>query len=212
MRTTLYLPCGLLAATLLWACEKDDESPVPTEGTNTSQVDIAHASIVLMDVNGTTTTLQSGGGVNEIISTATTGGPSPDTSAAVFLAGFASATDTLFRLRIGTLEFTGGNPTTAELESFLAPGTRVLGELSGGGDGLTLEWRDGSGNWFGSSCGSGAVAASFEITHIAAQQIGPEHYVKFRAVFSGTFHSCDGSAGDVTISDGVLVLRVRDLS
>lgn len=212
MRTTLYLPCALLATITLWACEKEDASPEEAEDTNASQVDIAHASIVLMDVNGTTTTLQSGGGINEIISTATTGGPSPDTSSAIFLAGFTNATDTLFRLRIGTLEFTGGNPTTLELETFLAPGTRALSELVGGNDGLTLEWRDASGQWFGTSCGPGAVAASFAITHIAAQQIGPEHYVKFRAVFSGTFHPCDGSAGDVIVSDGVLVLRVRDLS
>lgn len=51
---------------------------------------------------------------------------------------------------------------------------------------------------------------TFQISAIAAQQVGQQHYVKFRATFSGTFHACDGSGGSVEVTEGVLVLRVND--
>lgn len=211
MRTlNLYLTCILVS--LLWACEKEEDTPIEEETGNASLVSISDPAILIMDVNGVTTTLQAGGSVSEIISSTVTGGPPPTASDAVFLAGFRNATDTLVRLRIGTLEFTGGTPTNAELQAFLAPGPRTLAELLPGADGLELEWRDASGTWYGTSCGTSPESGSFEITHIASQQIGQDDYVKFRAVFNCTLYACDGSAGSMVVTDGVLVLRVEDAS
>ena len=209
MRPLACLPLLLPAVFLCAACEKSEEDPLdPDPGTQVAP--ISGPSMIVMDVNGVLTTIQAGGGYTEIIFTEVSGGPPPDTSMAVFLAGFQNGNDTVFRIRIGKLEYTGGNPNAAELEGFLAAGARTLTEIIGNGDGLTLEWRDGSGVWYGTSCG--AEAGSFEITEIAAQQVGQEHYVKFRAVFSGTFHACDGSGGSVSIANGTLVLRVNDES
>jgi len=208
-----FLPIALLSMSLLVGCTKEeDPAPEAPPGSNASQVVISDPSIVIMDVNGGTVTLEPVGGVGEIFLEEVYGGPSPDTSRAVLVAGFHSGGDTLFRLRIGTIQYTGGVPTTAELEAFLAPGVRTLAETDSANAGVSLEWWNGSGQWFGTTCDSTAAAGSFEITHVASQQIGLSFYVKIRAIFSGTFHSCDGLAGDQAITDGVLVLRFRDLS
>jgi hypothetical protein len=191
---------------LVSGCEKDDETEEPAATAELAPID--GPATVVMKVNGTSVTLQAGSGTVEIIHTEVSGGPPPDTSSAVFLSGFHNGTDTLFRLRIGSLEFTGGVPTNAELLAFLAPGARSFQTIPAGGDGLEIEWRDGSGVRYGTSCG--AISGSFEITNIASQQIGQEHYVKYRALFSGTLHACDGGGGSVSITDGVLVLRVND--
>lgn len=203
----------LPALALFAACTKeDDPATEDPPGSNASMVAITDPSIVIMDVNGTTVTLEPVGGVGEIFLEEVYGGPSPDTSRAVLVAGFHSGGDTLFRLRIGTIQYTGGVPTTAELEAFLAPGTRVLAETDSANAGVSLEWWNAGGQWFGTTCDSTTTAGSFEITHVASQQIGLSFYVKIRAIFSGTFHSCDSLAGDQAITDGVLVLRFRDLS
>lgn len=196
------LPIAFLTS----SCEKDDEPEEPAATVDVAPID--GPAMVVMTVNGSTVTLQAGGGSTEIIHTEVTGGPPPDTSSAIFLSGFRNGTDTLFRLRIGSLEFTGGVPTNAELLAFLAPGARSFSTLAAGGDGLEIEWRDGSGALYGTSCG--AISGSFEITNIASQQIGQEHYVKYRALFSGTLHACDGGGGSVAVTNGVLVLRVND--
>ncbi|MBL7965006.1 MAG: hypothetical protein JNM31_14325 [Flavobacteriales bacterium] len=110
--------------------------------------------MVIMKVNGTEITLKGGGGVSEIIHTLVSGGPPPDTSRAVFLAGFRNGADSLFRVRIGTLAYTGGIPSTTEIEGFLTPGARTLAEPAGGAQGVVLEWLDASGVRYGTSCGT----------------------------------------------------------
>ena len=208
--TQTLIAAVLLPILLFSGCKKEDEDePEEAPASNASQVSISDAAIVKMNVNGSTVTLQAGGSISELFDSDITGGPAPDTSAAVYLAGFENGGDDLFKLQMGTLEFVGTIPNTTEFQDFFAPGTRVLAQPLGGIDGVTMQWWNGSDQWFGTSCGAGP-SGSFEITHIAQQQIGQDFYTKIRAVFSGTFFSCDGLAGDQTIGDGVLVLRFKN--
>ena len=209
---TAALLCALFLCTVaLTGCQKEEDAEEEVDPTtNAGQVSITDGSIVKMNVNGTTITLQVGGGIAEIFDSGISGGPPPDTSAAVYLAGFKNGTDTLFALRMGTLHFLGSVPSTAEFQDFFAPGTRVLDEPDFGADGVSMQWWNSNGEWFGTSCGVGGESGSFGITHIAHQQIGQEFFTKIRAVFSGTFRSCDGLNGDQTITDGVLVLRFKN--
>ena len=209
---TSALLCALLLCTAaITGCEKEEDPAEEVDPTtNAGQVSITDGSIVKMNVNGSTVTLTVGGGVGEIFDSSISGGPPPDTSAAVYLAGFENGADDLFKLRMGTLDFLGSVPSTAEFQGFFAPGARVLDEPDFDVDGVSLQWWNSNGDWFGTSCGVGGESGSFEITHIAHQQVGQEFFTKIRAVFSGTFRSCDGLNGDQTITDGVLVLRFKN--
>jgi hypothetical protein len=198
---------ALLCLLPLAACEKDEGTEEPAATAELAPID--GPATVVMTVDGSTVTHVAGSGNTEIIFTEQSGGPPPDTSRAVFLSGFRTGTDTLFRVRIGALEFTGGTPTNAELLAFLAVGSRTVGTIPPDGGGLELHWRSAGGTWYGAHCGAGG-SVSFSITHNASQQVGSQHYVKYRALFSGTFTACDGSGGTVAVTDGALVLRVND--
>lgn len=209
MKTTARFSYLLFAiAPFVLACEKEEEPEEPAATAELAPID--GPATVVMTVDGSTVTHVAGSGNTEIIFTEQSGGPPPDTSQAVFLSGFRTGTDTLFRVRIGTLAFTGSTPTNAELLAFLALGSRTVGAIPPGGGGLEVQWRDAGGTWYGAHCTGGS--ASFDITHNASQQIGSQFYVKYRALFSGTFTACDGSGGTVTITNGALVLRVNDES
>lgn len=202
---------ALLVPTLFFSgCKKEEDEEPDDPASNASQVAITGGAIVMMNVNGSTVTMQVGGTTEEIFDSFITGGPPPDTSAAVYTAGFEKDNDDLFKLRIGTLDFVGSIPTTTEFQDFFAPGTRPLLDPNLGADGVSMQWWNNNGEWFGTACGFGSQPGSFEITHIAQQQIGQDFYTKIRAVFSGTFRSCTGSGGDQAITDGVLVLRFKN--
>ncbi|MEO8068243.1 MAG: hypothetical protein ABI599_11175 [Flavobacteriales bacterium] len=194
---------ALVLPALLGGCKKEEEEPVAETTSGGDQISITDDPVVWMQTDAGPITLSLGGGIQEIFDSNISGGPAPDTSHASYLAGFGNGTDEVFSLQKGTLSFVGTTPTDGAFMDFFDPGWSPLYD-----PGVVLKYRDGSGHQFSTGCGQDF--GSLEITHSAYQQIGQDHYTKVRAKFVAILHSCDSTANNVLVSEGVLVLRFKN--
>lgn len=193
----------LALATLLNSCKKEDEEPIGETTSVGDQISITDNPVVWMSTDAGAITLSPGGTVQEIFDSNISGGPAPDTSYATYLAGFGNGMDEVFSLQMGPLSFVGTTPTDGAFVDFFDPGWRALYD-----PGVVLKYRDGSGHVFSTACGQDF--GSLEITHSAYQQIGQDVYTKVRAEFTAILYSCDSTANDLIVPNGVLVLRFKN--
>ena len=89
MNARFTLACfasGSLTLPVVLSCQKEETTEEPAATAELAPIN--GPATVVMTVNGTTITHVAGSGNTEIIFTEQSGGPTPDTSSAVFLSGF----------------------------------------------------------------------------------------------------------------------------
>lgn len=203
------LPTGallfaLVLPVLLGGCKKEDEEPIGETASVGDQISITDNPVVWMSTDAGAITLSLGGAVQEIFDSNIAGGPPPNTSYGSYLAGFENGSEEVFSLEMGTLSFVGATPTNGAFLDFFDPGYHPLVAPAG----AVLRYKDTSGHQFSTACGQ--AFGSVEITHSAYQQIGQDVYTKVRAEFTAILYSCDSTADDVLVGQGVLVLRFKN--